>query len=89
MSEAPVRLRADRLEWRAVGDEIVALDVADSTYLAVGPVGAAMWPLLAEGATLDDLVALVLERFKVDAETARRDIRAFLDQLAARDLIEP
>jgi predicted LPLAT superfamily acyltransferase len=81
-------LRPERLEWRAVGDEIVALDVADSTYLAVGAVGAAMWPRLAEGTDEEELVALVLERFAVDEPTARRDIAAFLGELADRDLLE-
>ncbi len=88
MTEERVRLRADRLEWRAVGEEIVALDVTESTYLAVGPVGAAMWPRLAEGAQVDELVGVVVERFEVDGDTARRDIDAFLDELAARDLLE-
>jgi predicted anti-sigma-YlaC factor YlaD len=88
MNEGRVRLRGDRLEWRAVGEEIVALDIADSTYLAVGPVGAAMWPRLAEGASVEELVGVVLDQFEVDADTARRDIDAFLDELAARDLLE-
>ena len=83
-----MRLRADRLEWRTVGAEVVALDVAESTYLAVGPVGAAMWPRLAEGTDLAELVAVVLEGFEVDEETARRDIVAFLDELRERDLLE-
>lgn len=88
MSGERVRLRADRLEWRTVGEEVVALDVAASIYLAVGPVGAALWPRLAEGADVDELVAVVLEGFAVDEETARRDIAAFLDQLRERDLLE-
>jgi predicted anti-sigma-YlaC factor YlaD len=88
MSEERLRLRADRLEWRTVGDEVVALDVADSTYLAVGPVGAAMWPKLAEGTDLAELVGLVLKAFAVDEETARRDIVAFLGELRGRDLLE-
>ncbi|HEX2086432.1 MAG TPA: PqqD family protein [Solirubrobacteraceae bacterium] len=88
MTEGRLRLRAERLEWRAVGDEVVALDLADSTYLAVGAVGAAMWPKLADGTDLDELVGVVVERFEVDEPTARRDIAAFVDELAERDLLE-
>jgi predicted anti-sigma-YlaC factor YlaD len=88
MADGRIRLREDRLEWRAVGEEIVALDVSDSTYLAVGAVGAAMWPRLAEGTTLDELVTLVVGGFEVDEPAARRDIEAFLDQLRERDLLE-
>ncbi|HEX8085994.1 MAG TPA: PqqD family protein [Solirubrobacteraceae bacterium] len=88
MSEETLRLRADRVEWRAVGEEVVALDVAESMYLAVGPVGAAMWPHLAEGTDLERLVEVVTAGFEVDAETARRDIRAFIEDLRERDLLE-
>jgi hypothetical protein len=83
-----LKLRADRLEWRSVGDEIVALDISDSTYLAVGAVGARIWPCLAEGTSLDEIVGIVVAEFEVDEETARRDLQAFLDELAERDLIE-
>ena len=88
MSEETLRLRADRLEWRAVGDEVVALDVTESTYLAVSAVGAAMWPHLAEGTDVESLVRVVTGGFEVDEETARRDIGAFLAQLRERDLLE-
>lgn len=83
-----LKLRADRLEWRTVGDEIVALDVSDATYFAVGAVGARVWPSLAEGTTLDQIVGIVVAEFDVDEPTARRDLEAFLDELATRDLIE-
>ena len=47
---AQVKLRSDAIEWRKLEDEIVALDLRSSEYLAINPTGAAIWDLLVEGA---------------------------------------
>ena len=82
-----LRLRSDDVEWRVVGDEVIALHLPSSTYLAVNAVGATVWPKLVEGGTREQLVAAVLERFDVDEATARRDLDAFLADLDERGLI--
>ena len=81
------RLRSDAIEWREVEGEVVALDVRTSQYLAVNATGAALWPLLAAGATRDELVTTLVERFETDAETAGGDVDAFLGALAEQDLL--
>ncbi|HEV2814891.1 MAG TPA: PqqD family protein [Solirubrobacteraceae bacterium] len=83
------KLNAELLEWRVVGDEVVALDLRSSVYLAVSAVGAHVWPLLAEGAEVDALVDAVVERFDVDAADARRDLDAFIASLDERGLLLP
>ena len=82
-----LKLKDDRVEWRAVEDEVVVLDVERSTYLAVNAVGAVLWPRLAQGATMDDLALALTERFEIDQETARRDTAAFVDDLVRRGFI--
>jgi len=82
-----VSLRAEALEWREVGGEVVALDLASSRYLAVNESGAALWPLLAQGSTRPALAAHLQATFGVDAERATADVDAFLADLAARGLL--
>lgn len=84
-----IKLRPDALEWREVENEIVALDLRTSTYLAVNRTGAAIWSDLAGGTTREQLVAKVGESFGVDREVAERDVAAFLDSLSQNDLLEP
>jgi hypothetical protein len=55
----------------------------------VNRTGAVLWPLLAEGTDRDALVAAVVGEFDVDAETAGRDVDAFVGALREQDLLEP
>jgi hypothetical protein len=82
-----VRLRADKLEWRIVDDEVIALDLGSSEYLAINRVGAVLWPALAEGVAVDALVELVTTEFDVDRERVADDVEAFLATLERRDLL--
>ena len=85
--EDVIRLRSDDLEWTEVDDEVVVLDLSDAKYLAVNSTGAAIWPLLAEGATRATLLDTLKERFDVDDETAQGGLDAFLDAARERKLL--
>lgn len=87
MSER-LKLRGEGLEWREIEGEIVVLDAESSTYFGVSKTGAALWPNLLEGATREELLAQILERFEVDHATAERDLDEFLGSLEAKNLVE-
>lgn len=90
MSDTPrLRLRSDGMSWRSVESEIVVLDQRDSSYLAVNQSGAALWPLLVEGATHAQLTSELADRFGIDRQRAAADVDAFLELLAQRDLLAP
>ena len=86
MSE-PFRLRQDGLEWRTVEGQILALDTASSTFFNANRTGATLWSALQEGGTREQLAAKLVERFDVDADTAGRDVEAFLAALRAQGLL--
>jgi hypothetical protein len=83
-----LKLRPGALEWRELDGEVVALDTRSSTYLAVSRSGAALWPALVDGATRDELVAGLLDRFVVDEATAAADVDAFVQALRDQDLLD-
>jgi hypothetical protein len=83
-----LRLRDEKLEWREIDEEIVALDGRTSEYVAVNRSGAALWPLLVAGATRGALVEQLTDAFDVDRATAERDLDAFLAVLSERDLLD-
>lgn len=86
--EPVLRLRADAVDWRLVEDQVVALDRGRSVYLAINQSGAALWPPIAEGATRQELVRVLLESFDVDPARATADVDAFVADLNERDLLE-
>ena len=82
-----LQLRSDRLEWRAVDGEVVALDVRTSEYLAINVSGRLMWEALARGATRDGLVRLLIDEYALDPTNAERDAELFIAELRRRDLL--
>ena len=83
-----IRLRTDELKWREIEHEVVAVDVKTSTYLSANESGALLWRRLADGASRDDLVGGLVDRFGIDAETAGTDVDRFLDELRSQGLLE-
>jgi hypothetical protein len=86
--EPHLRLRADRVVWRLAGDEVIALELGRSEYLAVPGSGGELWQRLAEPVTAAQLATWLAERYALDAARARGDVDAFLADLVARDLVE-
>ena len=86
MSE--LRLRSDRLHWLETDGEVVALDERSLVYLNANPTGAALWQILAQGATCEELVRGLVAEFDVDEVTAAVDVDRFLADLDARGLLE-
>jgi len=86
--ERHVRLRDSGLEWRVLEDETIVLDLEGSRYLAINDTGTLLWPLLAQGATREQLVAAVTARWGIEAGQATRDVDAFCGALQDEGLLE-
>jgi len=84
-----LRLRRDQLDWRAVDGEVIALDGRAAMYLSTNRTGMLLWDALSGGATRGQLVERLTSAFGLSSDVAQRDVEGFLDQLAARDLLEP
>jgi hypothetical protein len=83
-----LKLREDRVAWREVEGQIVALDMDAAEYFAINQTGATIWPLLAAGATRRELAEHLVDTYDVDEPSAARDVEEFLGELSERDLLE-
>lgn len=83
-----LQLRTQSLEWRDVGDEVVALDTDVASYLGANRAGAILWKALAAGTTRDQLIKLLTDEFGIDEPTAAEDVDRFLAQLRLQNLLE-
>lgn len=77
----------DVLVQRLADDESVFLNLATEEYFGLDPNGTAMWDALTRSGSTDLALAQLLDRFDIDAETLRRDLDAFVQQLAAKGLL--
>jgi len=83
-----LRLRRERLEWRRVDGEVIAVDLQASTYLSANQSAAPLWEALAEGTTRDDLIDRLVGAAGIDRNRAAKDVDDFLGDLAARQLLD-
>jgi hypothetical protein len=71
-----------------MGGEVVILDLQSGTYYGLDAVGALIWTLLEQPASLDTLRDAILAEYDVDPETCRQDTLAFVEELQAAGLVE-
>jgi len=71
----------------AVGDETVLLHLVNGTYYGLDAVGTQIWRMLKDGAALPDICRRLVEDFGVDLPTIESDVRAFLSDLLAQDIV--
>jgi Coenzyme PQQ synthesis protein D (PqqD) len=83
-----VKLRPDRVHWREIDREVVAVDVESSTYLSTNGSGAVLWMELAKGTTRDALVERLAQAYLIDAGQASEDVDSFLSELRGQGLLE-
>lgn len=75
------------IEKRDLEGSIVLVKPEVSLYFGVNRVGACIWDTLEHPHSLDELVAIVSQRFDVEAHECRKAIRDFLAQLELKNLI--
>ena len=67
--------------------ETVVLDPRAGRYFSLEAVAQRVWELLQASTTATAIVDTIVDEYDVDAATCERDVRAFLDDLRARELL--
>ena len=80
-------LRSDDLTWTSTDQGVTVLDMVTARYMQLNKSGALLWELLSDGASEDELVGALRERFGIDDARARADVVAFLSALRDRDFL--
>lgn len=84
------RLRPnDRIVFREMGEDAggVLLNLESGEYRQLNTTGAAIWSLLSEGPTRDELVAKLRSRVENPPATIEAEVDSFIASLAERGLI--
>lgn len=71
----------------SLGDEAVVLSLRAGVYYGLNSVASRVWDLLREPRTVEEILGKLLEEYDIDASSCERDLRALLQELAARELI--
>ena len=78
---------------RQVMDIYVVMGIGSEAYvpnqiMSVNETGAFLWRLIEKGTEKQELVENLVKEYEVDAETAEKDVDAFLTRLREKALIE-
>jgi hypothetical protein len=79
--------RAKELLEAELGDDLVALDVANGHCFGFNPVAADIWRLLAQPQDFDALCRELIDRYEVGRSECEADLRACLSNLESQGLV--
>jgi Coenzyme PQQ synthesis protein D (PqqD) len=71
-----------------LGEESAILNLKNSVYYGMNPVGARVWDLLKQPQSVADLRNVLLEEYEVDEERCAHDLLTLLETMRSEGLIE-
>jgi len=71
-----------------LGEESAILNLKNSVYYGLDPVGARVWTLLKEAKSVSTLRDTLLNEYDVEAERCERDLLELLEKMRGEGLIE-
>lgn len=80
--------RSEKAIFTEVGSDIVALHVERGHCYGLEKVTAAVWKLLAEPASLDEICRHLIGAYEVDPKVCRADVERLIGQFRNEGLIE-
>jgi hypothetical protein len=72
----------------ALGDEAAILNLTNSVYYGLDPVGARIWNLIQQPKTFRELCDILLSEYEVDAPRLESDLQHLLNRLADEQLVQ-
>jgi Coenzyme PQQ synthesis protein D (PqqD) len=71
-----------------LGEESAILNLKNSVYYGMNPVGARVWDLLKQPQSVAELRSVLLEEYEVDEERCGHDLLTLLETMRSEGLIE-
>jgi Coenzyme PQQ synthesis protein D (PqqD) len=71
-----------------LGDESAILNLKNTVYYGLDPVGARVWSLLQQPRSVRELRDALLEQYEVEAERCERDLLELLEKMRGEGLIQ-
>lgn len=79
--------RSDTQLSSEMDGETIIMHTGSGSYFTLDPVGTAIWSRIENSVAVGALCKTLMDEYDVDEDTCRRDVVAFLDNLAEQDLL--
>jgi hypothetical protein len=74
--------------FQEVSGETVLLDLASESYFGLDAVGTRVWGLLESGASVGDMLDVLLDEYEVERDVLEKDVGELLEKLLEAGLIK-
>ena len=71
-----------------LGEEAAILNMKNSVYYGLDPVGARIWRLLQQPTTMSAIRDVIVQEYDVTPQQAENDLRVLLEKLLGEGLVE-
>ncbi len=83
----------DDFKLRKVGDSAIVIAVGKAGLdlngmISLNETGELLWKLLEKGAEEETLVAELVKTYDIDENTAKADVKAFIESLEGKNILE-
>jgi hypothetical protein len=79
---------SEEVLYSKIDEEVILMSIEADSYFGLDPVGSYIWELLSkQPASINELVAIMMEEYEVDEDTCRKDVQAFINDMSGRKLI--
>ena len=79
---------ADTVFAQEVDGEMVLLDMNSENYFGLDEVGTAIWQVMQEKETLQEVLDVLLEQYEVESDVLEKDLADFVNKLVESELVE-
>lgn len=88
VTEQSMVVAAPDLSTAYLDGEAVILDVNSGQYYGLNEVGARIFELVEQPCSVDKIITLLTNEYRVEGENLKADLLAFLNDMAQKDLIQ-
>jgi len=85
--DSHVRPNEEEVASKVVDGEAILINLTNGLYYSMDGVSGYVWALIMEGSSVDHMAGMLAERYPVDADEAREDVRLLVHELLAEGLI--
>jgi len=82
-----MELIIDDVVWQRLTDEVVILNLATGTYFGLDGVGSRVWCLIAEHASKEKILEVLMAEYDAPEDQIRQDLERLIQQLLDKRLI--
>lgn len=87
LDQSRIAISADQVSCDLAG-EVAILNLKNSTYYGLDPVGASVWSLIQQPKTFAEIRDALLSIYEVDSAQLESDLQVLLGELSAQGLID-